>query len=612
MAATVFDAQIQAVDRASGPIRAMVQGMREIIVAARGVASSSEHGARAAGHAGKAAAHAVKHAAEGVSKAGQTATKAIEQTEHAVEHAERSHIRFFRAIGGHVRLLRGHFGELHASIGEIGSSLTEFLPMLGALGAGGSLVGLFEMTKEAGEAAIALDAAAQKIGVTAGQFAGLSWAAKENAVSTETMTSSLEKLNKTVGGAVAGKAKDAAALFHHLGIQMKDAQGHTRSTADLLPQLADAFAKTRDPAMRALMATTLFGKAGQELLPMLMKGREALAEMSEAGEKFADLGTDEEREKLKAFGHSWGELGASMDGFKTRLATELAPVLLPIVEMARDWVMANRDWIATAIADKVRLLAEAIKGIHLKELLTDVWHYAQMLHHLTAGHGELLAIVGAVTLAMGSPLYTVVTRIGGAFMMLGRIVTGLGALSFANPWLLAAYALIAVAVLVYEKWDWVKGVMVAFTQLPWGQVLADSFKPFLLVPELIVQAFEWAWQKLQPIIERLKGAADWARTSWLGRGLGAVADVGGRVANSVGNALATPFANPEFGAPPIAPNLYRPDGPAAQALQQKGEVNVKVDFTNTPPGTQVRTDASGIAQPPDTSIGFLNPLAFGY
>jgi hypothetical protein len=247
VATNIFDAQIRAVDAASGPIRAMVRGMHGIIDAARGVSKTSADGARAAGKAGKEAAKAV---------------------EHAAVKAEAAHIRYFRSMGAHVRLMQGHFGSLNASIGSVSSSFTKFLPMLGALGAGGPLLGLFTMTKAAAEAAIATEALTTKLGITTRQLGGLSWAAKETGVDSGAMTGAMEKLNKTLGMAAVGKGKDATALFKHLGIAMKDAAGHTRGTADLMPELADTFARTTDPAMRAMMATTLFGKAGQEMLPM--------------------------------------------------------------------------------------------------------------------------------------------------------------------------------------------------------------------------------------------------------------------------------------------------------------------------------------------------------
>ena len=647
MANAVFDATIKAVDAATGPIRAMVKGMRGIVDAARGVSRASAEGAKAAGRAGVAAGHAVKEAAEGGKAAGKTAEEALAKVEHAEAHLEASHIRYFRSMGAHVRLLSGHFGSLNTSIGAVSSSFAKFLPMLGALGAGASLVGMFQMVKAAADGAIATQALTTKLGISAKEFGGLAWAAKESGVETDTLVGGLEKLNKTLGMAAAGKGKDAAALFAHLGIKMKDAAGHTRTTADLMPELADAFAKTTDPAMRALMATTLFGKQGQELLPILMKGRDALEEMTKAGLKFGYIATPEQKQSLIEFGHNWEQLEAAIGGFKKEIASNLAPVFAPIVAMARDWVLANRDWIATGIADKVKLLAAEIAKLDIGHVINQVTEWVKWTFQLIESHGGLRTVLGAVTLMMGSPLISAVTGVIGIFGTLGRVIMALGSLMWANPILAAVGAVAVGAYLLYNNWEFVKGkllaIWAAISSSPWAQVLVDSIAPFTFLPKLIIAnwepikgffktlwdgvtaVFDAAWARIAPIVDALKSAGGWVRNSWIGQKIGGAAAPTAAAVRAAAPRVESPATmrtydeddgagrpNPWAMPAQPAPGLYRPDGPAAQNIQQQGEVKVKVDFTNAPPGTQVQSTSSGIAQPPDTSVGYINPLAVGY
>lgn len=626
MASNVFDAQIKAVDAGFGStMRAMMRGMREIIVAARGVSHASAEGAKHAAHAGNAAAHSLKHAAEGVKEAGKTAEAALHGVEKAEDRAEAHHLRYFRSLGAHVRLLHGHFGELNTSIGEVGSSLKEFLPALGALAAGGSLVGMFEMTHESAEAAIAFDALAIKIGVTANELAGLHWAAKESGVEIGSMDAGMTKLNKTIGMAAAGKGKDAAALFKHLGISLKDNAGHLRSSAELLPQLADAFQKTHDPAMRALMATTLFSKAGQDLLPMLMKGSEAIDEMTEAGKRFADLGTDEQREKLKEFGHVWGEMDAAAGGFKQALANELAPALQPIVEMARDWIMANREWIAQGLARRVTALSDALKGVDLKQIITDMAHFVDKTLALTKGHGELIAILGGTILVLGSPLASAAKNGAGAFMLLTNVIRGLTVAMMTNPFVLFATLAIVAGGLIYAKWDSIKEFMTQIVNQPWGQIWADSIHPFVLVFDGVKFVIEAVIGKVKDLMDALAALGRWSGLSSIGKLFG-----DGPAATAAAHHAAGPtmeLARKQGELPPRnrygmdrmdynptpANDLYRPGGPALENVAQKGEVHVKVDLTGAPPGTKVTTSSSGIATPPETNVGFSDPMVgYGY
>ncbi len=589
--ANVFDAQVKAVDAFSGPISRMVKGMRAIIDAAKGITQASSEGSKTAAKAAGESAHAIAKTAHQASKAStEAARESAHSAEEAVHHAEAAHLRYFRSMGAHVRLLHGHFGELNASIGEIGNSLKELLPAFGVLGAGVTLAGMFEVTKETAEAAIAMDAAAQQAGVTASQYAGLTFAAKESGLAGDTMTRSMERLNRTMGDSIAGKNKDAAALFQHLGINLKDAKGHTRAMMDVLPQLTEAFAATKDPTMQARMAFALFGRAGQELLPILLRGKEGITEMVDAGAKFADIGTDEERERLKEFGHTWGEMDAAAEGFKTRLATELAPALQPVIELARDWIMANRDWIATAMADKVRMLATWLRSLDLTKIIHQMEEWTQSIRSSVESHGGLKTVIGAVMLMLGSPLIVAIAAVGSAFLTLGTIIATTGSFMLANPIVAAVMAIGAAAMLIYKYWDPIKAFFIDL----WAGITA---------------AFDSAWAKIQPIVQSLKAAIGWVKDSWVGKGLAVAGHAVASVAQTVGDVVTGPTGSPEYAGAPGA--LYRPGGPALTAAQQRGEVRVKVDFANAPPGTRVTTDANGIARPPDTSVGYSNPLAFG-
>jgi hypothetical protein len=64
-----------------------------------------------------------------------------------------------------------------------------------------------------------------------------------------------------VNAATGGNAELAAA-FRRMGIALRDANGKIRTSASVLPELADAFAANENPALRARMATLLFGRGG--------------------------------------------------------------------------------------------------------------------------------------------------------------------------------------------------------------------------------------------------------------------------------------------------------------------------------------------------------------
>ena len=83
----------------------------------------------------------------------------------------------------------------------------------------------------------------------------------------------MQKMQKGVGEAMLGTGKARAAM-EAMGIEVQ-AFGALNADEQFL-QLADKIAALENPADRAAMATSVFGAAGADLLPMLMQGREAI------------------------------------------------------------------------------------------------------------------------------------------------------------------------------------------------------------------------------------------------------------------------------------------------------------------------------------------------
>lgn len=534
----VFDATIQAVDRAAGPIAAVAarfrglgqvidgvghhwHGLGHVLEAAFGegehaahhaagevrkAAASVRHVADAAGQAaagmhGAAAAagqmaHGAAAAAGEMRKAGQAAQYAGQQIQHA------AHGRGWAALAGHISLLRGHFGSLNVAVGEVGNSISEFLPALGALGAAGGLVGLFELTEHAADAYSELNKAATIAGVTATQFAELSHAAKMTDVPVEAMSTGLFRLNRVIADSAGGKNKDATALFHHLGVSVRDANGHLRSAAELMPELAAAFQHTTDPAMRARMAMALFGRGGAEMLPLLMQGREELEKFARESDRVNFVPKGEEAEQLESYHRSIVTLGEAVSGFANAIGAKLAPVLAPIVQQVTEWVTANREWIATAIAAKVEQLAHWVERLNLHEIVTQTLDWAHWLADLSAHVGGVNTAIGAMVLVIGSPLLGGVRAVIEIIGTLMTVMRSFAILMLANPILLAVAAVaVAIGIAAYEiwqHWDWVK-------------------QHFTATWDDISRAFSDAWTgTIEWVSRQLRSAADWISSAWQG------------------------------------------------------------------------------------------------
>jgi phage-related protein len=164
-------------------------------------------------------------------------------------------------------------------------------------------------------------------GGSAKQVSGLVGALQLAGVNGSISSGALTFFAKNVGKA-ADNSKKGAALTRALGSSFKDAAGNVKPMSDILPGLADKFAKMPDGAKKAALAAQLFGRTGTALLPFLNKGSAGIAELTA---KSASLGNVVDNVAQKTF----SEAKTSTRGFDAAtqgLNVTLGGVLVPIVE----------------------------------------------------------------------------------------------------------------------------------------------------------------------------------------------------------------------------------------------------------------------------------------
>lgn len=107
-----------------------------------------------------------------------------------------------------------------------------------------------EVASRALDYASSLAEVAQQLGITAEQLQVYRYAGSQVGIANDVMDTSLAKLTKTIGEAAAG-SKAQAETFHDLGIAVQDVNGRVYTAGEIIPKLADALAKVKDPATRA-------------------------------------------------------------------------------------------------------------------------------------------------------------------------------------------------------------------------------------------------------------------------------------------------------------------------------------------------------------------------
>jgi hypothetical protein len=192
-----------------------------------------------------------------------------------------------------------------------------------------------------------LDEVAKKsksLGISGQQLMGFQHAAELAGVAAGGFNSAMQKMQKGVGEAMLGTGKARAAM-EAMGIEVQ-AFGALNADEQFL-QLADKIAALENPADRAAMATSVFGAAGADLLPMLMQGREAIEGQMESLKGLQGELSDADFKAIEDANDAWTRVGKAFDGIWNQLSVLLAPAFEwladTIVEVIK-WVRDMVDW----------------------------------------------------------------------------------------------------------------------------------------------------------------------------------------------------------------------------------------------------------------------------
>ena len=233
----------------------------------------------------------------------------------------------------------------------------------------------------------------QNIGITATALQTWQNGAQLAGASASALSNGMQALGQNMWNAIGGRAPQITAAMQMLGIHWQNMNGSAKSVNDVLPQIADKIKALHNPFAQAAVATSLLGSAGMDLLPFLRLGAQGIAEYNA---KAAAYGVTSIAGVAAANQLRMSQTGLmlAMQGLGLTIAQNVAPVLIPMIGHMRDWVAANRNWIASDITKHVKELGTAIKNIDWKDInnflamMTGKSQLSNMLNGLNAGAAD--------------------------------------------------------------------------------------------------------------------------------------------------------------------------------------------------------------------------------
>lgn len=510
-----------------------------------------------------------------------------------------------KGVGNVAKATRKYLSDIVSSANALTSKIGMPLSILSGIIGGFSITAIKNAVVGFTDMGEAVYKGALRAGMSVEEYQRMKYVAEQAGVGVEMLEGAMGKLNAQTAKAAAGDNKKLAGLYDHLKIKIRDGNGQVRSAIDLLPQLADAFQRNKNPAVQARMGVALFGKSWAELAPLLTEGSSGLNESLERFKRLKGVMSLDDIKGAKDLGDKFKDLNFVTKGFQNTIAKELVPVLSPLIEDIIQWAAANRKVVSAGVKEFVKDLVAGLKSVDWQGIIQGAKNFADGLGWVTDMVGGtknaliLLAVVmnaqtimalaglvgalgraGLAFLAMAAKAYLAgntsllsllrvaavalftagpIGALGAAFTWLGGIaagagglisgamgavtlaIRGIGAAMMANP-LGVILGLATAAYLIYKNWD----------------ALKSWFSSF----------FDWVGDKFKSLV-------GWA--------LDLAHSVGGFFGGDASTRAATSSGS----------SLGSGDRPSLVAPQQSSAA-FKVSFENAPPGTRVeQTQASG-------------------
>jgi hypothetical protein len=270
------------------------------------------------------------------------------QADHFIENLDKAMTKlrsFEGGVGGTLKSVGGLFGA-GLGVGIVGTGIGKIEGALSGMAhtALDAAKSLWEFIKPALHDIEHLTHLSHSLGLSTKALTGFAYAAKLSGVGAEHMEMGLRILSRKLGqlqaevsgtgtgigeafldesGEIQVATKGVSAKFEQIGLSAKKLAGASMKEAFL--DIAEAIKNLPTAAERGAAAFAIFGRQGQQLLPVLEKGKAGLEDLAAAAEKMGYAFDERGAAKVEELQKSLHNLDAQTEGFRRQLAIQLAP-----------------------------------------------------------------------------------------------------------------------------------------------------------------------------------------------------------------------------------------------------------------------------------------------
>lgn len=212
------------------------------------------------------------------------------------------------------------------------------------------------------EEADALGDLSERLGIATEDLEKWGFAAKMSGVSQEALTTGFRILSKQMGEASQG-SKSQLQTFARLGLSFRKANGEVRDVNEMLPEIAKAMQKIPSHAQRSAYAMELFGRGGQEMLPLLMKGPDAIKALTVEMEELGGVTSQAFLDSADEYDKNVHRLTAAWKGVREAVSGPVVDAVNDIAKGFMAWWKINGELVRSKITEWVGGLVTSLRAL---------------------------------------------------------------------------------------------------------------------------------------------------------------------------------------------------------------------------------------------------------
>ncbi|MEA3330602.1 MAG: hypothetical protein U9Q29_02790 [Campylobacterota bacterium] len=360
---------------------------------------------------------------------------------------------------------------------------------------------IFTFTKSIAETNDALGKQAQTLGLATAELQAWNFAAELGGSSADSMTSSLENLNRVASEASRGMGAGVE-VFGMLGMSATGANGQIKSSSQLLEEVADRVSQLDSQAQKL----EFLNKIGisSDLLLTLDQGSEALRKQRLEAKRLGFTLSETAAKDAADFNDEMLRINKIVSGVSNSIGQELMTEITPMLTAFKKWFIANKKIIQQNLKGFLEETIKVLKGIGT--IAKRLWNTINSLAKAFGGWEKSIMAVGTALLLLNAKallLPIVLIAVGAAiFLLIEDIVKYFQGVDSAIGDLVEKFPLVGDALEVLRQWlsksaegwdllftkgdDALKGLMIVL------QNLGNTIMKYVMKPiDAIKNAFDY-------------------------------------------------------------------------------------------------------------------------